>query len=124
MPYFVYMLTNRRQTSLFTGITGDLEKRVRQHKFHAVEDGTKRCDADRLVYFEEFAGIGDALAREQQIKSWTRARKNALVASINPAWDDLSVGWCPGGEHGSPGSRRPFGAPPAPDDPGGKQEMP
>lgn len=89
MPYYVYLLTDQKQTSLHAGLTPDLGKRIRDHKEHS-EGKAKGRGLDRLVYYEEFDDILPALAREKQIKSWPRARKNALVSAANPAWDDLS----------------------------------
>lgn len=93
MPYYVYMLTNRRKTALYTGVTGKLESRIWHHKQHLIDGFTKRYNVDRLVYFEEYTNVVDAIAREKQIKGWTRAKKNALVATLNPGWNDLAEEW-------------------------------
>ncbi|HUP49377.1 MAG TPA: GIY-YIG nuclease family protein [Thermoanaerobaculia bacterium] len=91
--YWVYMLTNRWTTVLYTGVTGELFKRIWQHKNKAVPGFTSKYNCDRLVYFEEFSEIDQAIAREKQIKGWLRIKKNALVASKNPGWNDLSADW-------------------------------
>ena len=90
MPYYVYILANATNAVLYTGMTNNLPRRVYQHKSH-VDPGsfTARYHVDRLVYYETHGSIEAAIAREKQIKSWKRARKEALVVSINPAWIDL-----------------------------------
>lgn len=79
--------------TLYTGVTNDLERRVCQHKEKTQESFTKRYNVTRLVYFEDFRDIGDAIAREKQIKGWRRSKKIALIESQNPKWKDLSDGW-------------------------------
>ena len=91
--YFVYMMTNRWRNVLYTGITNSLQKRVWQHKNHAVPGFTARYNCDRLVHFETYDEVVQAIAREKQIKGWSRAKKDALVASTNPEWNDLAADW-------------------------------
>ena len=86
--YFVYIMTNRSRT-LYTGITNHMQRRVQQHK-DGLGEFTSRYKLDRLVYFERFNDVRNAIAREKQIKGWTRARKIALIVSVNPTWRDLS----------------------------------
>jgi putative endonuclease len=90
MPGYVYIMTNRSRT-LYTGVTSNLQERVFQHKNKLVAGFTSKYRIDRLVYFEETPDIRDAIAREKQIKGWTRARKLALIESMNPDWRDLSA---------------------------------
>jgi putative endonuclease len=90
--YFVYIMTNRSHT-LYTGVTGDLERRVWQHKKGKGSVFTTRYKIKQLIYFESCSSIHDALAREKQIKGWVRAKKITLVESVNPNWKDLSVDW-------------------------------
>lgn len=90
--YYVYILTNRSKT-LYTGVTGNLEKRVFEHKHNLTPGFASRYRIDRLVYFERFGDVHAAIAREKQIKGLTRVKKMALVVSINPGWNDLSLGW-------------------------------
>jgi len=90
--YHVYILANRWKT-IYTGVTGRLEARVWEHKTKAVEGFTARYGIDRLVYFEHTNNIHDAIAREKQIKGWTRAKKIALIESMNPGWKDLASDW-------------------------------
>jgi putative endonuclease len=91
---FVYMLNSRSRRVLYTGITNALTARVLEHR--RAEDSksfTAQYRAFRLVYYEEFGDVRAAIAREKQIKGWTRARKNALVTSVNPQWHDLIAEW-------------------------------
>ena len=90
--YFVYIMTNRSKT-LYTGVTGNLIQRVRQHKTGVGSGFTAKYKLDRLVYFERFEDIGNAIEREKQIKSWLRSKKITLIVSVNPAWRDLSRVW-------------------------------
>jgi putative endonuclease len=87
------MMTNRWKTVLYTGVTYSLEKRVWQHKNGAVPGFTKKYNCHFLVYFEEYDEITQAIAREKQIKNWPRAKKDALVATMNPEWKDLAADW-------------------------------
>jgi putative endonuclease len=95
--YYVYILTNRSWT-LYTGVTNDLTRRVWEHKNKWTKGFTSRYHIGKLVYFEMFSDIVDAIAREKQIKGWTRAKKWALVQAANPAWKDLSQDWCNAGD--------------------------
>ena len=87
------MLTNRWKNVLYTGMTDSLEGRLSEHKQRRFEGFTKRYNCDQLVYFERHPNGASAALREQQIKGWTRARKDALIATINPEWNDLSPIW-------------------------------
>ncbi len=87
--YFVYILTNRTNTVLYTGVTRNLERRLDEHQGHAVEGFTSRYKAHHLVYYETTSDIRVALEREKQIKGWTRAKKIALIETTNPEWRDL-----------------------------------
>ena len=87
--YYIYLLTNCYNTVLYTGMTNDLIVRVQQHKSLKVIGFTSRYRITKLVHFEYFGHVNDAIKREKQIKSWSRARKNALVEKDNPGWDDL-----------------------------------
>ena len=101
--YFVYMMTNRRKTVLYTGMTNSLEHRVWQHKHKAIPGFTKQYNCDRLVYYEEYSEVDQAIAREKQLKRWSRAKKDWLVATMNPEWRDLADDWYgDAGESGDP----------------------
>ena len=97
--YYVYFMTNHSGT-LYVGVTNDLERRVWEHKQQKVDGFTKRYRITRLVYYEEYSQVYDALAREKQLKGWLRSRKVALIEEGNPGWEDLSDGWY--GEDGEP----------------------
>ena len=87
--YFVYIMTNRSMT-LYTGVTNDLMRRVREHKAGIGSGFTSKYKLDRLVYFERFEEVHNAIEREKLIKGWMRIKKIALIVSTNPAWKDLS----------------------------------
>ncbi len=89
--YHVYILTNKSRT-LYTGVTGNLTKRVWDHKQKKIAGFTKRYNIDRLVYVEAFTDMRYAITREKQIKGWLRSKKIALIESMNPKWKDLSEG--------------------------------
>ncbi len=91
--YWLYMLTNRWKNVLYTGVTNELLKRVWQHKNKIARGFTYKYNCDRLVYYEEFGEIDQAIAREKQIKGWKRYKKNALVESMNADWVDLAADW-------------------------------
>jgi putative endonuclease len=90
-PYAVYILTNKGHNVLYTGVTGNLPKRMFEHKAKLVDGFSKRYNADKLVHYEVSDDIESAIAREKQIKGWVRAKKIALITRSNPAWNDLSV---------------------------------
>jgi putative endonuclease len=92
--YFVYILTNRTRT-LYIGVTNDLVRRVYEHRSGDIPGFTSKYKIHRLVYFEEFLDIRQAIAREKEIKGWLRSRKIKLIESVNPAWKDLSLEWLP-----------------------------
>jgi len=87
----VYIVTNKTRT-LYTGVTSLLRFRVNQHKEKVFPGFTSKYKIYKLVYFEEFSDIRDAIAREKQIKGLLRSKKIALIESINPEWKDLSEG--------------------------------
>jgi putative endonuclease len=88
--YFVYILTNPdRHTVLYIGVTNDLEGRASNHSLGRGSVFAKRYNANKLVYFEAFPDPQSAIAREKQLKNWSRARKDALIAKGNPEWRDL-----------------------------------
>ena len=95
--YFVYILTNKSGT-LYTGVTNDLNRRVYQHKHKSVRGFTAKYNIDRLVFFQEFTDVRDAIAAEKKIKGWLRVKKEKLISDFNPEWKDLSEGWFEGGD--------------------------
>jgi len=90
--YYVYIMTNRSKT-LYTGVTGYLERRVLEHKQGIRGEFAARYRIDRLAYFERFGDVHAAIAPEKQIKGLLRMKKIALIVSTNPAWKDLSEEW-------------------------------
>ena len=91
--YYVYIVTNGWNRVLYTGMTNDLEKRIYQHKHKLVGGFTSRYNASNLVYYEACEDVLSVIAREKQIKGWTRKKKIALIESMNPDWGDLSEDW-------------------------------
>jgi putative endonuclease len=87
--YYVYIMTNKNNTVLYTGITNDLKKRIYEHKEKLVEGFTKRYNIRKLVYYEIFKDVRSAILREKQIKSGSRAKKIELVKNMNSEWNDL-----------------------------------
>ena len=93
MSYYVCIMTNSRTTTLYIGMTNDLERRAFEQKRKLFEGFTKRYNLDRLVYFEDTDEVHSALAREKQLKGWLRGKKLALITKSNPDWKDLSAPW-------------------------------
>jgi putative endonuclease len=89
MVYYVYILANRSKT-LYTGVSNNLVRRVSEHKKKEIPGFTRSYNIDCLVYYESFGEIRSAIQREKQIKGWLRAKKIALVESMNPGWRDLT----------------------------------
>ena len=90
MNYYVYILTNKYGTVLYTGVTKDLVRRVYEHKNHMNKDSfTAKYNVTKLVYFEQTTDVKSAIEREKQIKSWSRDRKTSLIFEMNPKWVDL-----------------------------------
>ena len=92
--YCVYIMGSVTGT-LYVGISGNLHKRVFQHKFHRYEGFTARYDVVRLLYWESYDDVHKALAREKQLKGWSRSKKIALFERRNPQWIDLASEWYP-----------------------------
>ena len=89
--YYVYILTNKSGRVMYVGVTNDLRRRVFEHKEELLEGFSKRYHTHKLVYYEEFFDVNDAIAREKQIKSWSREKKDNLVKNLNPDFIDLSI---------------------------------
>jgi putative endonuclease len=90
--YCVYMLASYSGT-LYIGVTRNLRRRVWQHKQHLIQGFTADHGVERLLYFEIYREVLDAIAREKQLKGWTRAKKVKLIEARNPKWEDLSRDW-------------------------------
>lgn len=91
--YFVYILASMSGT-LYIGVTNDLKRRLAEHhsKIH-LKSFTARYDCKRLVYYERFLDISEAIAREKELKGWLRCKKVALIMSRNPGWRDIAMRW-------------------------------
>lgn len=87
--YYVYIMTNKRNSVLYIGVTNDLKKRVYEHKAKLIDGFTKKYNVGKLVYYEVFSDIYNAITREKQIKGGSRKRKIDLINSINSNWRDL-----------------------------------
>jgi len=88
--YYIYILTNKSKKSLYTGVTNNLSRRMREHKKFRGSKFCARYKINRLIYFEEYTFIMDAINREKQIKRWNRSKKENLISSVNPDWKELS----------------------------------
>ncbi|MBI5191265.1 MAG: GIY-YIG nuclease family protein [Nitrospirae bacterium] len=89
MPHYVYILCNKRNGTLYTGVTSDLIRRVFEHKNEFVDGFTREHGVDKLVWYEMHEDIRDAISREKLIKKWKREWKLELIDRFNPRWDDL-----------------------------------
>ena len=88
--YYVYLLTNKSDSVMYVGVTNDIVRRMWEHKSDTIDGFTKRYHVHKLVYFEEYSEVNDAIAREKKIKGMTRQKKNSLVKINNPDFKDLS----------------------------------
>lgn len=90
MEYYVYIMSSTSNYTIYTGVTNNLVRRVYEHRTGADPDGfTTKYAVKKLVYYESTHDVLSAIEREKQIKSWSRTKKNTLIAGINPAWRDL-----------------------------------
>jgi putative endonuclease len=89
MVFFVYILASKRNGTLYVGVTSNLARRMSEHKAKLVPGFTRKYEVDQLVYFETFASILEARAREHSLKRWRRDWKIALIEKLNPDWRDL-----------------------------------
>lgn len=87
--YYVYIVTNKPNGVLYIGFTSDIKKRIWQHKHKVVDSFSKKFNTDKLVYFEQFEDVQQAIHREKCIKRWKRDWKIEKIEEINPNWDDL-----------------------------------
>ena len=90
--FWVYIMASKSRR-IYTGLTNDIGRRVREHKAGEVEGFTQRYKIGRLVYYEKFRYVGNAIEREKQIKGLNRAKRVNLIEGMNPTWDDLSEEW-------------------------------
>ena len=89
--YYFHLLASQKRGTLYAGMTIDLRKRIIQHKEKNIPGFTNRYRISRLVYFEEYGDVRDAIAREKQIKGWVREKKIALIESVNPEWEEVRL---------------------------------
>ena len=91
--YFVYILSNWDDSVIYIGVTGNLPRRLYEHRNGLVEGFTKKYNVHKLVYYEHTSDVYSAISREKQLKKWRREKKNQLIESMNPQWRDLSLDW-------------------------------
>ncbi|MBR2611667.1 MAG: GIY-YIG nuclease family protein [Clostridia bacterium] len=89
--FFVYILANSTNTVIYIGVTNNLQRRIYEHKFELFEGFTKKYHIHKLVYYETYANINDAIMREKKLKGLLRKKKDELIGSTNPNWEDLSL---------------------------------
>ncbi len=87
--YFVYILTNQRNSTLYIGVTSNLIKRIQEHREKLADGFTKKYNVHKLVYYEQADYINSAITREKQLKKWNRSWKIKLIEKDNPNWNDL-----------------------------------
>jgi putative endonuclease len=87
--YYVYILTNANHKVLYTGVTNDLERRCFEHKQKKIKGFTQKYNVDKLIYYEKFDFVDLAIAREKQIKGYSRMKKITLIDQFNIGWNDL-----------------------------------
>jgi len=91
--YYVYILTNKNNTTLYIGVTNNLERRMQKHKSKIIKGFTYKYNLNKLVYYEYYTDINEAIAREKQLKGIKRERKDELINIENQSWNDLSADW-------------------------------
>ena len=89
--YFLYILASKRNGTLYVGVTGDLCRRMGEHKNHKAEGFTDKYNVTNLVFYQEFNDIRDALLAEKRVKGWKREWKIKMIEDVNPEWQDLSA---------------------------------
>lgn len=91
--YYVYIVTNKHRTTLYIGVTNDLERRKAEHKNGETAGFTQRYHLNRLVWFDHYRDVNAAIACEKKLKGWLRSNKISLIEKQNPRWFDLSANW-------------------------------
>ncbi|HEY8565871.1 MAG TPA: GIY-YIG nuclease family protein [Beijerinckiaceae bacterium] len=89
MPYFVYMTASQKNGTLYLGVTNNVSRRIWEHRSKVYTGFSAKYDVDRLVWYETYDRIDEAIAREKAMKKWRRAWKIALIEDMNPSWRDL-----------------------------------
>ena len=90
--YYIYIMSNTKNTVLYVGMTNDLKRRVEEHKSNSIPGFTQKYCCHKLVYYETYSDVNQAIYREKQIKGWLRSKKDVLINSINPERRDLYDG--------------------------------
>lgn len=88
--YYVYILTNQKNTTLYIGVTNNIARRITEHKNNVVAGFTAKYNLHKLVYVEQFNDAYSAISREKQLKGWKRIKKDNLINQFNPQWQDVS----------------------------------
>ena len=91
--YFVYILSNWDDSVLYIGVTGNLPRRLYEHKNGLADGFTKKYNVHKLIYYEHTNDVYSAISREKQLKKWSRSKKEILIGKLNPQWRDLSADW-------------------------------
>ena len=91
--YYVYIITNKKNGNLYIGMSNDLERRIFEHKKKLIAGFTKKYGLNKLVYFEQYQYVNDAILREKRLKKWKRQWKINLIEEENPNWNDLAIDW-------------------------------
>jgi putative endonuclease len=91
--YYVYLLTNKRNGTLYIGMTNNLERRIYEHKNKLIKEFTNKYGLNKLVYMESYQYVNDAILREKRMKKWKRQWKINLIEEDNPEWNDLASDW-------------------------------
>ena len=87
--YYIYIMTNKNNNVIYIGVTNDLEQRIREHRSGLCDGFTKKYCINKLIYTEEYSDVNEAIAREKQLKGWSREKKNQLVRKTNPTFKEL-----------------------------------
>ena len=88
--FWIYIITNAHDSVLYIGMTNDLARRVSEHRSGEIRGFTSAYRCHKLLYYEHYTEVQDAIAREMQLKKWSRTKKLALIATLNPRWNDLA----------------------------------
>ena len=89
MNYYVYITANKNNNVIYIGVTNNIERRIYEHKSGEIKGFTQKYNVHKLVYVEMYSNIDDAIKREKQLKGWSRSKKNILIETTNPDWNEL-----------------------------------
>ena len=92
MEYYVYIMSTENNKVVYIGVTNDIARRTYEHKNGLIAGFTKTYNVHKLVYFERFSDVKAAIAREKQLKNWSRVKKNVLIERVNPEWKEVTPG--------------------------------